>query len=36
MTDAKETSAFAEYKVFWIENEENKYKLHISKYSGNA
>ncbi|GBN71198.1 Techylectin-5A [Araneus ventricosus] len=36
MTDVNGTSAFAEYKVFWIENEENKYKLHISKYSGNA
>ncbi|GBN90495.1 Techylectin-5A, partial [Araneus ventricosus] len=36
MTDINGTSASAEYKVFWIENEENKYKLHMSKYSGNA
>ncbi|GBO02742.1 hypothetical protein AVEN_82219-1, partial [Araneus ventricosus] len=36
MTDANGTSAFAEYNVCWIENEENKYKLHISKYSGYA
>ncbi|GBO22096.1 Techylectin-5A, partial [Araneus ventricosus] len=36
MTDDNGTSAFDEYKVFWIENEANKYKLHMSKYSGNA
>ncbi|CAL1300200.1 unnamed protein product [Larinioides sclopetarius] len=36
MTDANGTSAFAEYKLFWIGNEENKYKLHISKYTGSA
>ncbi|GBO44703.1 hypothetical protein AVEN_181825-1, partial [Araneus ventricosus] len=36
MTDDNGTSAFAEYKVFWIENEANKYKLHMSKYSGNS
>ncbi|GBM58951.1 Techylectin-5A, partial [Araneus ventricosus] len=30
------TSAYARYENFWIENEESKYKLRISEYSGTA
>ncbi|CAL1265616.1 unnamed protein product [Larinioides sclopetarius] len=36
MQNANGVRAYANYDSFWLDDEENKYKLHISGYSGNA
>ncbi|GBN38646.1 Techylectin-5A [Araneus ventricosus] len=36
MRNENRTSAFAVYENFWIGNEESKYRIHLSEYSGTA
>ncbi|KAF8777158.1 Techylectin-5A like protein [Argiope bruennichi] len=36
MRDENRTSVFAIYENFWIGNEESKYRIHLSEYSGTA
>lgn len=34
--DFNKNKSFAHYNKFWIDDESNKYTLHIAIYSGNA
>ncbi|CAL1284281.1 unnamed protein product [Larinioides sclopetarius] len=36
MRNESQTSVFAVYENFWIGNEESKYRIHLSEYSGTA
>jgi hypothetical protein len=36
MNDTQDKSKYAEYDTFWIDDENNQYKLHISGYRGSA
>ncbi|XP_076342224.1 techylectin-5A-like [Tachypleus tridentatus] len=36
LKDKEGNKRFAIYREFWIENEDNLYRLHVSYYSGDA